>query len=56
MEPSKQLRGSKDCFGERMDVIIDPKSPLARLVGPVPWSDFEARFGRFYQSLGRPAP
>lgn len=55
MEPSKQSRGGKDLFRERLDAIIDLKHPLVRLAGLVPWSDFDAAFGRFYKPLGRPA-
>jgi len=38
MEPSKQSRGGKHRFGERMDAIIDPKHPLVRLAVLVSWS------------------
>lgn len=55
MEPSKQSRGGKDLFRERLDAIIDLKHPLVRLAGLMPWSDFDAAFGRFYKPLGRRA-
>ena len=55
MEPSKQSRGGKDLFRERLDAIIDLKHPLVRLAGLVPWSDFDEAFGCFYRPLGRPA-
>jgi transposase, IS5 family len=55
MEPSKQSRGGKDLFRERLDAIIDLKHPLVRLAGLVPWSDFDEAFGRFYKPLGRHA-
>jgi len=55
MEPSKQSQGGKDLFRERLDAIIDLKHPLARLAELVPWSDFDAAFGRFYKPVGRPA-
>ncbi len=55
MQPSKQSRGSKDLFRERLDAIIDLKHPLVRLAGLVPWSDFDDAFGRFYKPLGRRA-
>ena len=55
MQPSKQSRGGKDLFRERLDAIIELKHPLVRLAGVVPWSDFDAAFGRFYKPLGRPA-
>jgi hypothetical protein len=55
MEPSKQSRGRKDLFRERLDAIIDLKHPLVRLAGRVPWSDFDEAFGRFYKPLGRRA-
>ncbi len=55
MEPSKQSRGGKDLFRERLDAIIDLKHPLVRLAGLVPWSDFDEAFGRFYKPIGRPA-
>ena len=56
MEPSKQSRGGKHRFGERMDAIIDPKHPLVRLAVLVSWSDFDEPFGRFYEPLGLLAP
>jgi len=55
MEPSKQSRGGKDLFRERLDAIIDLKHPLVRLAEFVPWSDFDEAFGRFYKPVGRPA-
>jgi hypothetical protein len=55
MEPSKQSRGGKDLFRERLDAIIDLTHPLVRLAGLVPWSDFDQALGRFYKPLGRPA-
>ncbi len=55
MEPSKQSRDGKDLFRERLDAIIDLKHPLVRLAALVPWSDFDAAFGRFYKPVGRPA-
>ena len=55
MEPSKQSRGGKDLFRERLDAIIDLKHPLVRLAGLVPWSDFDEAFGRLYKPLGRRA-
>ena len=55
MQPSKQSHGGEDLFRERLDAIIDLKHPLLRLAGLVPWSDFEAAFGRFYMPIGRPA-
>jgi hypothetical protein len=56
MEPSKQSRGAKHPFGERIDAIIDPKHPLVRLAVLVSWSDFDEPFGRFYEPLGLLAP
>ncbi len=55
MEPSKQSRGGKDLFRERLDAIIDLRHALVRLAGLVPWSDFDEAFGRFYKPTGRPA-
>lgn len=55
MQPSKQSRGGKDLFRERLDAIIDLKHPLVRLAHLVPWSEFDAAFGRFYKPVGRPA-
>jgi hypothetical protein len=55
MEPSKQSRGGKDLFRERLDAVIDLKHPLVRLAGLVPGSDFDEAFGRFYKPVGRPA-
>ena len=55
MGPSKQSRGGRDLFRERLDAIIDLKHPLVRLAGLVPWADFDAAFGRFYKLIGRPA-
>ena len=55
MQPSKQSRGGKDLFRERLDAIIDLRHPLVRLAELVPWSDFDAVFGRFYKPVGRPA-
>jgi len=55
MEPSKQSRGGKDLFRERLDALIDLKHPLVRLAGGVPWLDFDEAFGRFYKPLGRRA-
>ena len=55
MQPSKQSRGGKDLFRERLDAIIDLKHPLVRLAELVPWSEFDAAFGRFYKPIGRPA-
>jgi transposase, IS5 family len=55
MEPSKQSRGGKDLFRERLDAIIDLKHPLVRLTGLVPWSGFDQPLGRFYKPLCRPA-
>ncbi len=51
MEPSKQSRGGKDLFRERLDAIIDLRHALVRLAGLVPWSDFDEAFGRFYKPL-----
>ena len=55
MQPSKQSRSGKDLFRERLDAIIDLKHPLVRLAELVPWSEFDAAFGRFYKPVGRPA-
>ena len=55
MGPSKQSRGGRDLFRERLDAIIDLQHPLVRLAGLVPWPDFDAAYGRFYKPLGRPA-
>ena len=55
MGPSKQFRSGHDLFRERLDAIIDLKHPLVRLCELVPWSDFDAAFGRFYKPIGRPA-
>ena len=54
-QPSKQSRGGKDLFRERLDAIIDLRHPLVRLAGLVPWPDFDEAFGRFYKPVGRPA-
>ena len=55
MGPSKQSRGGRDLFRERLDAIIDLQHPLVRLAGLVPWPDFDTAYGRFYKPLGRPA-
>ena len=55
MKPSKQSRGDKDLFRERLDAIIDLRHPLVRLADLVPWSDFDDAFGKLYKPVGRPA-
>ena len=55
MRPSKPFRRGGDLFRERLDAIIDMSHPLVRLGELVPWSDFDAAFGRFYKPVGRPA-
>lgn len=53
IQPSKQSHRGKDLFRERLDAIIDLKHPLVRLAELVPWSDFDAAFGRFCKPVGR---
>jgi transposase, IS5 family len=55
MRPSHSLSGKVDLFRERLETIIDPRHPLVRLAGLVPWSRFDDAFGRFYRPIGRPA-
>lgn len=55
MRPSHPPSGKVDLFRERLEVIIDPRHPLVRLAGLVPWSRFDDAFGRFYGPIGRPA-
>ncbi len=55
MKPSRPGRASGDFFCDRLDAIIDMRHPLVRLGRLMPWSDFDARFGKFYKPLGRPA-
>ena len=55
MRPSHPPSGKVDLFRERLEVIIDPRHPLVRLAGLVPWSRFDDAFGRFYRPIGRPA-
>jgi len=34
---------------------LDPRQPLKQLADTLPWSEFEAAFGRYYSQEGRPA-
>ena len=49
----KQKVLDEDEWTERLDAIIDLKHPLVRLAELVPWSDFDAAFGRFYKPVAR---
>jgi len=55
MRPSHPSSGKNDLFRERLDAIINPRHPLARLSGLMAWSRFDEAFGCFYRPVGRPA-
>lgn len=55
MRPSHPSSGKNDLFRERLDAIINPRHPLARLSDLMAWSRFDEAFGGFYRPLGRPA-
>lgn len=55
MRPSRPSPGKNDFFRERLDAIINPRHPLARLSELMTWSRFDEAFGGFYRPVGRPA-
>lgn len=55
MCPSRPSSGRNDLFRERLDAIINPRHPLARLSELMAWSRFDEAFGGFYHPVGRRA-
>ncbi|WP_144862134.1 IS5 family transposase [Mesorhizobium sp. J18] len=55
MPPFRPSSGKNDLFRERLDAIINPRHPLARLSELMPWAQFDEAFGGFYRPVGRPA-
>jgi len=55
MQPKPPPRSrADDLFRNRLDNIIDPRHELVRLGELIDWCGFEAAFGRFYKTVGRP--
>ena len=55
MKPVRPGRANPDLLRERLDAIIDMRHGLVRLASLMPWSDFDASFGKFFKPIGRPA-
>ena len=39
----------------RLGEQLDPRQPLKQLADPLPWTEFEQAFGKYYNAAGRPA-
>jgi transposase, IS5 family len=48
---SSQISFLMPTLGEQ----LDPRQPLKQLADTLPWSEFEAAFGKYYSAEGRPA-
>ena len=44
----------EDLFRTRLENLVDPRHPLARLAKLIDWGRFEAEFGALYTDGGRP--
>jgi len=56
MRPNERREtGQTDLFRARLDQIVDPHHPLAKLSGAIDWTFLETRFGEVYEhDPGRP--